>query len=87
MASLSAASSVSSYVTTLLISLYQLPKLEAGLFMSLRAFIGALVRPIGGLIADRISGVRALVLLLAESPCATLRSPHGCRRCRPGLGC
>jgi MFS transporter, NNP family, nitrate/nitrite transporter len=56
---------MSSYVTTLLISLYQLPKLEAGLFMSLLAFTGALVRPIGGLIADRISGVRALVLLLA----------------------
>ncbi|TKC86362.1 NarK/NasA family nitrate transporter [Trinickia terrae] len=56
---------MSSYVTTLLISLYQLPKLEAGLFMSLLAFIGALVRPIGGLVADRISGVRALVILLA----------------------
>src|SRR5579863_7244594 len=56
---------MSSYVTTLLISLYQLPKLEAGLFMSLLAFLGALVRPIGGFIADRISGVRALVLLLA----------------------
>jgi len=56
---------MSSYVTTLLISLYQLPKLEAGLFMSLLAFTGALVRPIGGLIADRISGVRALILLLA----------------------
>ncbi|HEY1996672.1 MFS transporter [Paraburkholderia sp.] len=56
---------MSSYVTTLLISLYQLPKLEAGLFMSLLAFTGALVRPVGGLIADRISGVRALVLLLA----------------------
>ena len=56
---------MSSYVSTLLISLYQVPKLEAGLFMSLLAFIGALVRPLGGLVADRISGVRALVLLLA----------------------
>ncbi|MDE1179818.1 MFS transporter [Paraburkholderia sp.] len=56
---------MSSYVTTLLVSLYQMPKLEAGLFMSLLAFIGALVRPIGGLVADRISGVRALVILLA----------------------
>jgi NNP family nitrate/nitrite transporter-like MFS transporter len=45
--------------------LYQVPKLEAGLFMSLLAFIGAMVRPVGGLIADRITGVRALVLLLA----------------------
>ncbi len=56
---------MSSYVTTLLISLYQVPKLEAGFFMSMLAFVGALVRPVGGLIADRISGVRALVLLLA----------------------
>jgi NNP family nitrate/nitrite transporter-like MFS transporter len=56
---------MSSYVTTLLISLYQMPALEAGLFMSLLAFIGALVRPVGGLVADRISGVRALVMLLA----------------------
>jgi NNP family nitrate/nitrite transporter-like MFS transporter len=56
---------MSSYVTTLLISLYGMPRIEAGLFMSLLAFLGALVRPIGGLIADRISGVRALVLLLA----------------------
>ncbi|MBP0596201.1 NarK/NasA family nitrate transporter, partial [Paraburkholderia sp. LEh10] len=56
---------MSSYVTTLLISLYQIPRLEAGLFMSLLACIGALVRPVGGLVADRISGVRALVILLA----------------------
>lgn len=56
---------MSSYVTTLLISLYGMPRLEAGLFMSLLAFLGALVRPLGGLIADRISGVRALTLLLA----------------------
>ena len=56
---------MSSYVTTLLTTLYQMPKLEAGLFMSLLAFIGAMVRPVGGLIADRISGVRALIVLLA----------------------
>ena len=56
---------MSSYVSTLLISLYQVPKLEAGLFMSLLAFIGAMVRPLGGFVADRITGVRALVLLLA----------------------
>ncbi|WP_027818025.1 MFS transporter [Paraburkholderia bannensis] len=56
---------MSSYVTTLLVSLYQVPKLEAGVIMSLLALTGAMVRPVGGLIADRISGVRALVLLLA----------------------
>lgn len=56
---------MSSYVTLLLTSLYQMPKLEAGLFMSLLAFLGAIVRPCGGYIADRITGVRSLLLLLA----------------------
>ena len=56
---------MSSYISTLLISLYQVPKLEAGVVMSLLALTGAMVRPLGGLIADRISGVRALVVLLA----------------------
>jgi MFS transporter, NNP family, nitrate/nitrite transporter len=48
---------MSSYVTTLLISLYQLPKQEAGLFMSLLAFTGALVRPIGGFYLPVIMGI------------------------------
>ncbi|WP_395068221.1 MFS transporter [Paraburkholderia silvatlantica] len=56
---------MSSYISTLLISLYQVPKLEAGVVMSLLALTGAMLRPLGGLIADRISGVRALVVLLA----------------------
>ncbi|SDD92479.1 MFS transporter [Paraburkholderia lycopersici] len=56
---------MSSYISTLLISLYQVPKLEAGVVMSLLALTGAMVRPLGGLVADRISGVRALVVLLA----------------------
>jgi len=56
---------MSSYVTLLLTTLYQMPKLEAGLFMSLLAFLGAIVRPLGGYLADRITGVRALTALLA----------------------
>ncbi|RKP51110.1 MFS transporter [Trinickia fusca] len=56
---------MSSYVTLLLTTLYQLPKLEAGLFMSLLAFLGAIVRPMGGSLADRVTGVRALLVLLA----------------------
>ncbi|WP_347554744.1 MFS transporter [Robbsia sp. KACC 23696] len=56
---------MSSYVALLLTNLYQLSKIDAGLFMALLAAIGALVRPIGGLIADRVSGVRALTVLLA----------------------
>ncbi len=56
---------MSSYVTLLLTLLYQMPKLEAGLFMSLLAFLGAIVRPFGGYVADRVTGVRALLVLLA----------------------
>lgn len=56
---------MSSYVTLLLTTLYQMPKLEAGLFMSLLAFLGAIVRPMGGSLADRVTGVRALLVLLA----------------------
>lgn len=56
---------MSSYVTLLLTNLYQMPKLEAGLFMSLLAFLGAIVRPMGGYVADRVTGVRALIVLLA----------------------
>jgi MFS transporter, NNP family, nitrate/nitrite transporter len=55
---------MSSYVTLLLTTLYQMPKLEAALFMSLLAFLGAIVRPVGGSLADRVSGVRALIVLL-----------------------
>ncbi|WP_102810741.1 MFS transporter [Burkholderia pseudomallei] len=56
---------MSSYVTLLLTTLYQMPKIEAGLFMSLLAFLGAIVRPFGGHLADRITGVRALMAILA----------------------
>jgi NNP family nitrate/nitrite transporter-like MFS transporter len=56
---------MSSYVATLLTSLYQMPKIEAGLFMALLAFTGAVLRPLGGFVADRVSGVRALIVLLA----------------------
>lgn len=63
---------MSSYVTLLLTTLYQMPKLEAGLFMSLLAFLGAIVRPMGGYLADRITGVRALTVLLAAISVADL---------------
>ncbi len=56
---------MSSYVTLLLTTLYQMPKLEAGSFMSVLAFLGAIVRPMGGYLADRITGVRALTGVLA----------------------
>ena len=39
-------------------------KIDAGLWMAALAFTGAMVRPVGGALADRISGVRALRVLL-----------------------
>lgn len=56
---------MSSYVSLLLTSLYQMSKINAGLLMALMAFTGAVLRPFGGLIADRVTGVRALLFLLA----------------------
>ncbi len=61
---------MSSYVSLLLTTQYQLSKIDAGLMMAALSFAGAMVRPIGGLIADKHSGVRVLlVLLLAISLC------------------
>jgi len=56
---------MSSYVSLLLTTQYQLSKVDAGLMMAGLSFTGAMVRPIGGLIADRLSGVRVLLVLLA----------------------
>lgn len=56
---------LSSFVSPLLIDLYGISMIEAGGWMAALAFTGAMIRPIGGLLADRISGVRALVVLLA----------------------
>src|SRR6266403_539081 len=61
---------MSSYVSLLLTTQYQITKVDAGFFMALLSLTGAMVRPIGGLIADRLSGVRVLLLLLvAISAC------------------
>jgi NNP family nitrate/nitrite transporter-like MFS transporter len=56
---------MSSYVSLLLTTQYQLSKVDAGLVMAGLSFTGAMVRPIGGLIADRLSGVRVLLVLLS----------------------
>jgi len=42
-----------------------MPSVEAGLLMAMLSFAGAMVRPMGGWIADRLSGVRVLLVLLA----------------------
>ena len=56
---------MSSYVSTLLTTQYQMSKVDAGMLMALFAFTGAVVRPVGGFIADRVTGVRALLVLMA----------------------
>ncbi|MGC2028404.1 MAG: MFS transporter [Steroidobacteraceae bacterium] len=61
---------MSSYVSLLLTTQYELPKIDAGMVMAGLSLTGALVRPIGGLLADRLSGVKVLlVLLLAIALC------------------
>ena len=56
---------MSSYVSLLLTTQYQMTKVDAGLVMAALSFTGAMIRPVGGLTADRFSGVRVLFVLLA----------------------
>ncbi len=55
---------MSSYIAMLLRDVYGISKVEAGALMSLFAFTGAMIRPLGGYIADRISGATALLFFL-----------------------
>ena len=55
---------MSSYVSLLLTTQYLISRLAAGFLMALLSLTGAMVRPIGGLLADRLSGVRLLLALL-----------------------
>jgi NNP family nitrate/nitrite transporter-like MFS transporter len=63
---------MSSYVSLLLTTQYGITKVDAGLLMALFAFSGAMLRPVGGLVADRVTGVRALMVLLAVISLADL---------------
>ncbi|HUA24972.1 MAG TPA: MFS transporter [Steroidobacteraceae bacterium] len=56
---------MSSYVSLLLTTQYDLSKVDAGLMMAALSFMGAMVRPVGGHLADRLSGVKVLLVLLA----------------------
>ena len=61
---------MSSYVSLLLTTQYGLSKLDAGFIMAGLSFTGAMVRPLGGWVADRLSGVKVLlVLLIAIAVC------------------
>jgi NNP family nitrate/nitrite transporter-like MFS transporter len=55
---------MSSYVSLLLTTQYGLSKLDAGFVMAGLSFTGAMVRPVGGWVADRLSGVKVLLVLL-----------------------
>jgi NNP family nitrate/nitrite transporter-like MFS transporter len=55
---------MSSYVAMMFRDLWEVSKVEAGIIMSLLAFTGALIRPLGGYIADRVSGATALFYFL-----------------------
>jgi len=55
---------MSSYVSLLLTTQYEMSKVDAGLIMAALSCTGAMVRPLGGFIADRLSGVRVLLVLL-----------------------
>jgi NNP family nitrate/nitrite transporter-like MFS transporter len=55
---------MSSYVSLLLTAQYGLSKLNAGFIMAALSFTGAMVRPVGGWVADRLSGVKVLLVLL-----------------------
>jgi MFS transporter, NNP family, nitrate/nitrite transporter len=49
---------------------YGLPPVVAGYCTAAVVFVGSLVRPMGGAVADRVGGVRALVVLYAIAACA-----------------
>jgi MFS transporter, NNP family, nitrate/nitrite transporter len=55
---------MSSYATLLLTIQYGIARTHAGVLMAGLSLVGALLRPVGGLLADRMSGVRALLWLL-----------------------
>lgn len=60
---------MASYVSLLLTTQYGMSKVDAGLVMAALACTGAMVRPLGGWLADRVSGVRVLLVLLLAIAC------------------
>jgi MFS transporter, NNP family, nitrate/nitrite transporter len=55
---------MSSYVSLLLTTQYELTRVDSGMIMAALSFMGAMVRPVGGHLADRLSGVNVLLVLL-----------------------
>lgn len=55
---------MSTYLGLLLTTQYQLSKVDAGMLMAVLSLTGAGVRPVGGLLADKLSAVKVLRVLL-----------------------
>lgn len=59
---------------------YGLPAVTAGLFTAAAVFAGSFVRPLGGVIADRIGGIRTLSLMYLSAAAwlmiVSFRMPH-----------
>ena len=49
---------------------YELSPVTAGYCTAAAVFVGSMVRPMGGAVADRVGGVRALTILFAVAACA-----------------
>ncbi len=63
---------MSSYVSLLLTTQFALTKVDAGMIMAALSFMGAMVRPVGGHLADRWSGVKVLMVLLLAIAAANM---------------
>lgn len=48
---------------------YEVPKVTAGTLTALCVFAGSMARPIGGLLSDRVGGVKILVFVLGAAAC------------------
>jgi NNP family nitrate/nitrite transporter-like MFS transporter len=54
---------------------YALTPVQAGDFAALCTFVGAMLRPVGGALADRVGGIRSLYLFYALAALALFASP------------
>jgi NNP family nitrate/nitrite transporter-like MFS transporter len=63
---------MSSYVSLLLTTQFALTKVDAGMIMAALSLMGAMVRPVGGHLADRWSGVKVLLGLLLTIAAANM---------------
>ncbi|HEY3443878.1 MAG TPA: nitrate/nitrite transporter [Paludibaculum sp.] len=58
---------LASFLTIFFVDQYKMPKVQAGDFTTIVVVCGSFLRPIGGMLADRIGGFRVLISVLAVS--------------------